>query len=326
MTFASLKIAGIPVDERTFALSLIACSILVGIANPTLATRLEPLALPALFLVVLASLVPFARRAPRELVAINSNVMRILCWQQLLLPSLVIALGVLCRLPDHVIALLVVTACSGALFAAPALAALLDLNQRQSLQCMVLSTLLMPFTLYMFLGLISLQTGAIHLDLEVYSLRIMIFLGIPALLFIGYRRVDSVLTLTGRKHAEMIARWVVVLALAVFGIGMMKSVADRIVTNPHQVYFYFCLTTALCIAMLLFTTIVMYRYGRTDALTSALVSGFRNVGLGYALIGDMMGPDLSVYVGIGLCPVFIGPLILRLMATSRTQAVREMPS
>ena len=250
MTFASLKIAGIPVDERTFALSLIACSILVGIANPTLATRLEPLALPALFLVVLASLVPFARRAPRELVAINSNVMRILCWQQLLLPSLVIALGVLCRLPDHVIALLVVTACSGALFAAPALAALLDLNQRQSLQCMVLSTLLMPFTLYMFLGLISLQTGAIHLDLEVYSLRIMIFLGIPALLFIGYRRVDSVLTLTGRKHAEMIARWVVVLALAVFGIGMMKSVADRIVTNPHQVYFYFCLTTALCIAML----------------------------------------------------------------------------
>ncbi len=322
MNIASMKIAGVSLDERTFALLLIACSIIVGISSPSLATRLEPIALPALFLVVLASLVPFAQRAPRDLIAINRNVMRVLCWQQLVLPSLVIALGILCRLPDHIISLLVVTACSGALFAAPALAALLDLNQRQSLQSMVLSTLLMPITLYMFLGLISLQTGTIHLELEVYSLRILIYLGVPALLFLGYRRVDRALTSTGRRNAEMMARWTVVFALAVFGIGMMKSVAERVITNPKQVYFFFCLTTVLCVSMLLFTTIVMYRFGRTDALTAALVSGFRNVGLGYALIGDMMGPDLSVYVGVGLLPVFIAPLILRLMASRRADALQ----
>lgn len=320
-----MRVAGVSLDGRTSALLLIAGSIIVGISSPKLAARLEPVALPALFIVVLASLVPFAQRAPRELISINRKLMRLLCWQQLVLPSLVIALGILCRLPDYVISLLVVTACSGALFAAPALAALLDLNQRQSLQCMVLSTLAMPVTLYMFLGLISLQTGAIHLDLEVYAIRILIYLGVPAILFFGYRRIDQTLSPAGRQNAEIIARWAVVFALAVFGIGMMKSVCERLVTNPKQVYFFFCLTTLLCIGMLLFTTIVMYRFGRADALTAALVSGFRNVGLGYALIGDMMGPDLSVYVGVGLLPVFIAPLILRLMASRRADALAALP-
>ncbi len=47
-----------------------------------------------------------------------------------------------------------VTACAGSLFASPALADLLGLNQRKALQCMVLSTFIMPFSYFLFLTMI----------------------------------------------------------------------------------------------------------------------------------------------------------------------------
>ena len=304
-------------DERTCALLIIALSIIIGVAYPPLAVMLEPCALPALFLVVLFSLVPFAALAPRELISVDRRVLRVLCWQLLVLPSLVMALGILCRLSPHVISLLTVTACSGALFASPALAALLELDQRQSLQCMVLSTLVMPVSLYFFLCVDSMQGAAINMDIQVYATRILIFLAVPAVLFAGYRRIDKRMTPPVRLYAEGVARWAVVVSLAVFGIGMMRSVAERLVSDPAQVYFFLGVTTILCIGMLMSTAIVMHRFGLSDALTAAILSGFRNVGLGYALIGEMIGPDLSVYVGIGLLPVFTAPFILKLIANHR---------
>ena len=267
---------------------------------------------------VLCSLVPFARLPGRELVSINRNVLRVLFWQLLVLPALVMALGILCRFPDHIISLLIVTSCSGALFASPALAALLELDQRQSLQCMVLSTLVMPVSLYLFLCVSSYEGAAISLDIEVYVIRILIYLAIPAILFAFYRRIDWRLSDPVRQYAHGVSRWAVVFSLAVFGIGMMKGVSERLVSNPAQVYFFLGITTVLCIGMLVLTTIVMHRFGLGDALTAAILSGFRNVGLGYALIGEMIGPDLSVYVGIGLLPVFTAPLLLKLVADRRS--------
>ncbi len=304
-------------DERTCALFLLALSIIVGVSCPPLAVLLEPFALPALFVVVLFSLVPFAQLAPRELVSVTPNVVRVLVWQLLILPMLVVAIGTLCRFPGHIISLLVVTACSGALFASPALAALLDLDQRQSLQCMVLSTLIMPISLYAFLWISSYEGGEIALDIEVYGARILIYLMIPGILFGVYRTIERRMSDRARQHSRGISRWAVVVSLAVFGIGMMKGVAEHFVSNPAQVYFFLGITTVLCVGMLVLTTIVMHRFGLGEALTAAILSGFRNVGLGYALIGEMIGPDLSVYVGIGLLPVFTAPLIIKLVADRR---------
>ena len=309
----SMRIASM-LDERTCALMIIALSIIIGVAYPPLAVMLEPCALPALFFVVLFSLVPFATLGLRELVSVNRNVIRVLGWQLLVLPALVMALGILCRFPPQIISLLIVTTCSGALFASPALAALLELDQRQSLQCMVLSTLVMPVSLYLFLCLDSYQDGWINMDIQVYVTRILIFLGLPSAIFLGYRQIDRRMSEPVRRHAAGVCRWAVVFSLAVFGIGMMRSVADRLVSNPAQVYFFLAITTILCVGMLTVTAIVMYRFGLNDALTAAILSGFRNVGLGYALIGEMIGPDLSVYVGIGLLPVFTAPFILKIFA------------
>ena len=304
-------------DERTCALLLLALSIIVGIACPPLATLLEPCALPALFVVVLFSLVPFAQLAPRELISVTPNVLRVLVWQLLALPMLVVAIGTLCRFPSHIIALLVVTACSGALFASPALAALLDLDQRQSLQCMVLSTLTMPISLYVFLRINFYGGAGIALDIEVYVARILIYLVLPGLVFCFYRKIERHMSDQARQHSRGISRWAVVVSLSVFGIGMMRGVSSHFASNPTQVFFFLGITTVLCMGMLVLTTIVMHRFGLGEALTAAILSGLRNVGLGYALIGEMIGPNLSVYVGIGLLPVFTAPLIIKLIADRR---------
>lgn len=302
-------------DRRTLALFILALSIVLGLMVPGLAEVFSPFAMPALFLVVLFSLVPFAPLDKNELITLDWNVGRVVLWQQLLLPSIVIALGVLCRFPDYVISLLVVTTCSGALFASPALAALLDLDRRQSLQCMVVTTLSMPVSMYCFLTI--LHGFNFTMDLQVYLFRIFIFLAVPALVFIAYRWIALKLRNEVRFAVENVAQWAVVVSLAVFGIGMMSRVAERIAVNPSQVVFFLGLTTVLCIGMLAITTIVMHRYGFNDALTAAILSGFRNVGLGYALIGEMIGPELAVYVGVGLLPVFTAPIVLRLVAGGR---------
>ncbi len=303
-------------DERTAALFLMAASIILGLAVPRLAEFCHPIALPALFLVVLFSLVPFATIEKAELMSIQPSVWRVLLWQQFLLPSIVIALGVLCRLPDVVISLLVVTACSGALFASPALAALLDLDRRQSLQCMVLTTLMMPVSMYCFLSLF--HGSNVLMDLKVYLFRIVVYLLIPTVLFFGYRALALRISAPLRRGIEVFSQRAVVISLSIFGIGMMWRVSQRLAVNPTQVLFFLGLTTVLCIGMLAVTTVVMYRFGLNDALTAAILSGFRNVGLGYALIGEMIGPELAVYVGIGLLPVFTAPIILKLLSARRS--------
>lgn len=305
-----------PFDQRTVALVVLAGSLVLGLCLPPLSELFEPIALPALLFVVIFSLMPFATLERTELISINSGVRRIVLWQQVVLPAIFVALGILCRFPDYVVSLLVVTSCSGALFASPALASLLDLDRRKSLQCMVLTTLTMPVSLYAFLTIV--YNGRVALDLHSYGLRIAIFLLLPFLLFAFYRRVARQIPQSFRRTTEAWAHWAVVVALSIFGIGMMHRVTGQLATDPYKVLFFFVLTTMLCAGMLTLTIIVMHRYGMTSALTAGILSGFRNVGLGYALIGDMLGPELAVYVGVGLLPVFTAPMLLRMFVREPT--------
>ena len=299
------------IDERSVALLALASSIVLGLAYPPIAALFAPVALPALLMVVIFSLLPFATVALGDLVSIDGSVGRVILWQQLILPAIVVALGILARLPDQTISLLIVTACSGALFASPALAALLDLDRRKALQCMVLTTLTMPASLYLFLTVV--QGTRASLDIELYAYRVLVFLVAPFLMFLAYRPFARRIAVARRVRIETFARWAVVAALAVFGIGMMNRVTGELAVNPEKIVLFFMITTVLCIFMVVLTTIVMHRYGIGDALTAAILSGFRNVGLGYALIGEMLGPDLSVYVGIGLLPVFTAPMLMRIV-------------
>lgn len=305
-------------DERTAAVAVMAAGIFIGILVPALSIALEPIALPALFLVVVFSLAPFARLDLRDLLAFDPMVVRIVATQQLLLPSLVASIGVIAELPDYVIVLTIVTACSGAVFASPAIASLLKLDQRRALHSMILSTLIMPLSLAFFLGMHNGEN--VDLDLVTYSKRVATFLLVPFALFLMFRFFARRLDDRATQQLEVSSRWAMVASLLVFGIGIMHPLSDQLAANPAKVAFYLGLATLLSIGMMMTTVVVMYRYGMNLALTAGIVSGLRNVGLGFALVGDMVGPELAVYVGVSMLPVFMTPFAVRLATARRAPA------
>ncbi|MEZ5817312.1 MAG: hypothetical protein R3D44_09540 [Hyphomicrobiaceae bacterium] len=304
-----MKFVSVFREERTLAVLVLASGIFVGLGIPAVADFLRPWALPALFLVIVFSLVPFARLRLPQLISIQYDVIRIVAWQQVVLPCIVIAAGIVARFPDSIILLLIVTACSGSLFSSPALAEILGLDREKALQAMVLSTLFMPVSLFLFLSIFI--GGQAQLDLQAYAHRTLVFLAVPFALLAVYRPFARSLSDTTTRKVSFFARWATILALLIFGTGLMSAVSDKMDANPTRVAVLLALATMLCFLMMALTTVVMHRFGHREALTASIVAGFRNIGLGFALVGEMIGPDLAVYAGISLIPVFIAPLVLR---------------
>ena len=312
-------------DERTLASALLACAVLLGMALPSSASILKPYALPALFLVVVLSLIPFAKLPIDNLFSMRAPVLRVVAWQQFALPCIVISVAIVAKLPDTIIVFTVVTACSGALFASPALAELLHLNRQRALQCMVLSTLLTPISLFLFLSLF--RDASTALNIAMYIERIAVFLIAPFVLFAAYRIVATRCVPDALdEKLNFISRWGVIVALIVFCIGIMSDVSDEFGRAPQVVLFDLAIATLVCSGMLLLTVIVMYRFGQDEALTAGIVVGFRNVGLGYALVGDAIGHQLAVYVGISMLPMFVTPVIIRVVYANRSASARSSSS
>jgi BASS family bile acid:Na+ symporter len=260
-------------------------------------------------LVVIFALIPFARVATGEIFSIRRSIVQMLAWQQLLLPAIVVSVGIVANLPDYCMVIAVVAASSGSLFASPALAEMLNLDRRRALQGMVLSTLFTPITLYAFLNLF--RDAAIHVSLAGYLNRIIIFLVVPFALFGIYRIGARYLSRNATASIETGARFGTILALVVFCVGIMHAVSFELAHNPLTALIAILAATTLCAAMMALTTIVFWQDGPSEALTCGLLSGFRNVGLGYALVGDTLGHELAVYVGATMLPMFIAPFVLR---------------
>jgi bile acid:Na+ symporter, BASS family len=314
---------GFLLEQRLISVIMLAIGIVAGLAFPTLARVFQPFALHALFLVVVFSLVPFARLRNADLLVIDQGTIRIVAWQQLVVPAIVVAGGILARFSENVILLLVVTACSSSLFASPALAQIMGLDRQRTLQCLLLSTLAMPVSLYMFLSF--LKGASVDLDLLEYARRIVIFLGCPLAIFALYRLAANRIPIGRRTRLEDSARCATIVSLIVFGVGMMYPVSELLHINPQQVVFYLLLSVFLSFAMFMLTTIVMHRYGLHEALTGAILCGFRNVGLVFALVGDMTGPEIKVYIGVLMLPIFIGPFIIQVLLTGTDSTRARTP-
>lgn len=298
------------IELRTIAVALLALGILAGLAFPGLSASLEPFALPGLFFVVALSLVPFVRVPLSELLNFDRATFRIVLWQQVVIPTLVIAVGVLARFSNEVVILMLVTACSGSLFAAPALSQLLNLDRGLALRAMLMSTLVMPLSLLAFITMLN-GSGQIDLNLTLYFQRTLIFLVCPFIIFLVHRSFAPHLSPQTEAKIDSFAYWGTLVALLVFGIGITCAFSEQIRVNPAQVMFYFAIVTGLSVTMFSLSAIVMHRFGITEALTTAILGGFRNVGLGFALVELMLGHQLEVYVGVSMLPTFIGPFILQ---------------
>jgi predicted Na+-dependent transporter len=298
-------------DNRFLTGILLAAAVLSGLAFPQLTVLFAPYALPSLFIMILCSLLPMARLELDEVFSLEPAAWRIVMWQLFVLPTIIIAAAHLGRFSANVIALMAVTACAGSLFASPVLADLLGLNRGRALRCMILSTFIMPFSYFVFLDVVLHSSFNLHFG--EFIGRSGIFLLLPTGLFLLYSAFAPDFSEAFTKKIERAARWVTVVALIIFGIGILGPAADLLRTDAQRFALYLFIVTGLGAGMAFLTAIVMYHQGITDAMTASVVSGFRNVGLGFVLIGANPEGETAAYVGISQIPIFFAPLVIHLL-------------
>ena len=170
--------------ERQVACWLLMATIVAGFLVPGLSEFFHPFAFAALLCMIVLSLVPMGRMDFNEVFTLDSKVWQVVMWQLFVLPAIIVAAATLAKLSAPIITLMVTTASAGSLFASPTFAELLQVNKRKALQCMILSTFLMPASYFVFLTLV--MHSDVHFDVIDYVQRCATFLVYPLGIFLVY--------------------------------------------------------------------------------------------------------------------------------------------
>ncbi len=310
--------------ERTIACWVLAIAIFAGFFVPGLSELFKPYTSLSLFLLIVTSLLPMGRMEVDEVFTLDSRVWQIALWQLLVLPAIIVAAAHLVRVDSTITILMVSTASAGSLFASPTFAELLQVNKKLALQCMVLSTFLMPLSYFIFFTLVL--HANINLDLSHYIYGCMIFLVAPLGLFLIYMGFAQGIRAKLADTIEGISRRSTIVALVIFGIGIVGPARDLLYADTSRFILYLVIISALGIGMAYLTAVVMFRQGINDALTASIVSGFRNVGLGFVLLSGVADIHAAQYVGISQIPIFLAPLVLSLLTRNQRDAFRGRPN
>lgn len=297
--------------ERTVVCWLLAATIFSGFIIPGLSEIFAPLSSVSLLLLIIMSLLPMGRMEGDEVFSLDGKVWEIVLWQLLVLPAIIVAGAHLARVNSSITILMVTTASAGSLFASPTFAELLQVNKQKALQCMILSTFLMPLS-YFFFFTVVLHSN-VEIDVMAFIFRCMIFLVLPLGLFLVYMGFACSLPNKLVESIEGFSRRSTILALMVFGLGIVGPARNLLWNDPRQFMIYLLIVTLLGAGMAYLTAIVMFRQGINDSLTASIVSGFRNVGLGFVLLSGMAGEATAEYVGVSQIPIFLAPLVLSLL-------------
>jgi hypothetical protein len=310
--------------ERTIACWLLAATIFAGFAIPGLSEIMEPFSSVSLLLLIIMSLIPMGRMEGDEVFSLDSKVWQIVVWQLLVLPAIIVSAAHLLRVDSAITLLLVTTSSAGSLFASPTFAELLQVNKQKALQCMVLSTFLMPVS-YFFFFTVVLHAN-VEIDVMQFVNRCMIFLVLPLGLFLVYMGIATTLPPKVAETIEGLSRRSTIFALMVFGLGIVGPARNLLWYEPSRFIIYLAIVTILGAGMAYLTAIVMFRQGMSDSLTASIVSGFRNVGLGFVLLSGIAGQSTAEYVGVSQIPIFLAPLVLSIFVRKQRNATQLLPA
>jgi hypothetical protein len=310
--------------ERSIACWLLAATVFAGFAFHGLSELFAPYAQSSLLFLIIMSLLPMGRMEGDEVFSLDAKVWQIVMWQLLVLPAIIVSCAHLARLDSSITLLLVTTSSAGSLFASPTFAELLQVNKQKALQCMVLSTFLMPLSYFVFFTVVL--HADINIDVMGFIYRCMIYLVLPLGIFLIYMGIACSLPTRLAETIEGVSRRSTIFALIVFGLGIVGPARDLMWHEPSRFVLYLLIVTLLGAGMAYLTAIVMYRQGISDSLTASIVSGFRNVGLGFVLLSGMAGQATAEYVGVSQIPIFLAPLILSLFVRGQRTAAKLVPA
>jgi predicted Na+-dependent transporter len=310
--------------ERTIACWLLAFTVFAGFMVPGLSEIFSAFTSLSLLCLIVLSLVPMGRMDGNEVFSLDSKVWQIVAWQLLVLPAIIVAAAHLARVNSTLTILMVTTASAGSLFASPTFAELLQVDKQKALQCMILSTFLMPLSYFCFFTLVL--HADVEMDLLAFTHRCMIFLVLPLGLFLSYMGISRSLPIKVVERIEGFSRRSTIFALMIFGVGIIGPARDLLWSDPARFGLYLLIVTVLGAGMAYLTAVVMFRHGLNNSLTASIVSGFRNVGLGFVLLSDISTRTTAEYVGVSQIPIFLAPLVLSLIVRGKQAGSVAQPA
>lgn len=302
-------------SNRLVAPVLVAGSVLLGIFVPALSQLFFPFIFIALFFVVVFSLCGLDRCPSDVIYPIDGFTVRIVAWQLIVLPTILLLLSKVVHIPDSIGVAMLATITASSVFAGPALVGMLGLDRRQATRCMVISTVCMPISLLVFgrlMGIIPTNISMGH-----YVGQINFFLIIPMIIALVYWTFRDKLSANAEQKVSKGMNWGATLSLMVFCIGAMHSISSA---DGHQLVRVLSYgVVAILLAMTLFSiTAMAFSYlGDDQALLAGMLSANRNVALSAAFLDQIVSTDLMVYVAVSQFPIFMFPLAVQLTRWAR---------
>ena len=287
----------------------IAALVFVGLAAPPIGALLRPFVTEAIFALLCIAFLridtaALRRHLGRPLIIVGATV-----WTTLAIPfvfgivSILIGLDV--RSPDLLLGLML-HATASPMMAAPAFAALMDLDATLVLVTLITSTALVPLTaplfVFVFIGP-ALALSPVALGVKLFAILAgSAFVGLVLRWIIGADRIE-------RRKDEI--NGVNILVVFVFVAAVMEDVAARMITAPIMMAALTALVFTIFLALFGATTLIFARAGRDHALALGFMTSQRNMGLMLAATGGAL-PDLTwLYFALSQFPIYLSPQLLK---------------
>ncbi|MEJ2374387.1 MAG: Na+-dependent transporter [Pseudolabrys sp.] len=299
---------------------LVAASLFVGLAVPSLAAAAKPLLGPTIVVMVTLA---FLRVDPAELRAHWTRpglIAAAVAWLMLAVPALLglvlVALGVKARLPGLYFILVLQMAAPG-LMSSPALAGLMGLDVALTLASLIVSFAVTPFTASLFSHLFLGRSLASPVA---FGLRLFLIIAGSAAAAAVIRR------LAGRAAVErqrLTIDGLSVIALLLFAVAAMDGVTAHALADPLLVAGLLLLAFVLALALIAVTTPVFAPVGKGRAFAIGLIAGNRNIGLMLAATG-FHAPDIAwLYFALAQFPIYLLPHLLKPLAKRMTRKAAD---
>lgn len=193
---------------------------------------------------------------------------------------------------------------------AAAFALFLGIDGALAMIVTVLATLLLPLTLTLTVALLLPGSG-VAVDLGAFFVRVVVVVAGPFVLAWLVRRLVGVPRLA--RNDALLAGVNVVLLL-VFAVAVMDGVTARFLIDPGSILGLLLLACVIGLLAHVAGWLLFHRAGPASALSAALLSGNRNMGLMLAVTGGSAGMAFDLYVGVAQIPMYFAPLLLTPLA------------
>lgn len=206
-------------------------------------------------------------------------------------------------------AAIVLMASAPPIMSSPSMLALVRLDAALAMVCLLIATLVAPFTITL------VAAGLVKTALSLSPLLLLIRL----VLFVAACVTAALLTrwLAGVDRLQKFSSYnksISVILLLIFAIAIMDGVTARLFENPHHVLKVTALAFVANGFLFIVGTLLFRPAGWKRALTVAFIGANCNMGLVLAVLPATSHPDIFLYFAVAQIPMYLTPLVIELLS------------